>query len=324
MKNALAKNVPKLSFSAVVGTVFLLSFGVASAATLSLSPSSATHAVGQTFTLSLVLSSADQATNAMAGTVSFPSDLLEVAALSKSSSVVSFWIQEPTYSNTAGTIDFSGVVPNPGFTGSFGTILNVTFRALKAGEATIAYGNDAQVLANDGNGTDILKSVSGATITIVEAPPPKAQPTAPPPPSPQPAAPEATSTYPATTVAPTALPEFSVDHAILGIPLSVFGWYAAFLEFLLLIVLLCILLSLYYRRPVNRSRHERLTRAHVVLHEQFSELRAAILEEIAALERIQSKRALTEEEERFVREFRKKLDAAKNAIAKEVDDALRE
>src|SRR3989344_8514414 len=90
----------------------------AQAATLYFSSSSGTQAVGTTFSVGVYVSSADQAMNAASGVISFPADKLAVESLSKSGSIFSLWVQEPSFSNSAGAVNFEGIVLNPGFTGA--------------------------------------------------------------------------------------------------------------------------------------------------------------------------------------------------------------
>ena len=150
------------------------------AATLSLTPANASVNTGDVFTITVRVSSSDQAMNASSGELSFPTDLLRVSSVSKGNSVLTLWVQDPAYSNNAGTIDWSGVVPNPGYSGSGGPILNVTFVAKKAGAAQISFASSA-VLANDGNGTNILLNANPTTISINSASTPQpAAPTLPP------------------------------------------------------------------------------------------------------------------------------------------------
>ncbi len=140
------------------------------AARLFLSPASQTIAPGQTISVSVILSSADQASNAVSGTISFPTNKFQVVSASKAGSVLSLWVEEPTYSNSAGTINFQGIVPNPGYQGSRGNVLTIVFRATNAGPASISF-DQASVLANDGSGTDILSDKQGANFTISGATP---------------------------------------------------------------------------------------------------------------------------------------------------------
>lgn len=166
------------AYSLALGALlFLLPLPV-SAATLTLSPANADVTAGGNFTETLYVGSGGQALNAVSGTVSFPPELLQVVSVSKSNSILSLWIQDPTYSNITGTISFSGVVPNPGFSGNRGQVISIQFRAKKAGTAAIIVDSSSQVLANDGNGTDILTGTIPATISISAqtSPPPAASP----------------------------------------------------------------------------------------------------------------------------------------------------
>lgn len=150
--------------SAIVGIFFAIA-PVASAATLSLSPASVSVSVGETFTASVLVSSTDQAMNAVEGIVSFPEDLLSVVSVGKGGSIIGVWVQEPRFSNPAGTVNFEGVITNPGYQGPAGRIVSITFRAKAAGTATLQF-LSSSVLANDGNGSNILQSTGKATYVI--------------------------------------------------------------------------------------------------------------------------------------------------------------
>lgn len=150
----------------IVGGFLLLSWGqVAHAATLSLAPTTGTYQVGKTFAVRISAASLDQAMNAASGTLTFPPKVLEVVSVSKSSSIISLWVQEPSFSNDAGRVNFEGIVLNSGYTGSGGLLLTVTFRAKAAGDAAVNF-TGASVLANDGQGTNILSGLGSARFTI--------------------------------------------------------------------------------------------------------------------------------------------------------------
>jgi hypothetical protein len=78
---------------------------------------------------------------------------------------MSLWVQEPSFSNTSGTVNFEGIVLNPGFIGSSGKIINIVFKAKASGVASLSFFS-ASVLANDGKGTNILTSSGNANFTI--------------------------------------------------------------------------------------------------------------------------------------------------------------
>ncbi len=148
----------------LVLTVGVFPFQV-NAASLSVSPSSGSQTIGKNFSLTFSANTNGQAMNASSGIISFPSNLLEVVSVSKTGSIFSLWVQEPSFSNASGTINFEGVVLNPGFTGSSGKLLTVTFRPKAEGTAVVKF-NSGAVLANDGFGTNLASTFNSGTFTI--------------------------------------------------------------------------------------------------------------------------------------------------------------
>ena len=143
----------------------------ASAATLQFAPANTSVSVERVGNRDVFVSSPSQALNAVSGALSFPADLLQVVSVSTSGSLLTLWVQNPTFSNSAGTISFSGIVPDPGYTGSSGQVVSIKFRAKAAGAATVAFSSASQVLADDGNGTDILATTNSGTITVAAGTP---------------------------------------------------------------------------------------------------------------------------------------------------------
>ena len=131
----------------------------AAAATLDLSPASGTYSVGQLFDVSVDVSSPDAAVNATQATISFPPGTVNVEGVSEDGSIANLWVQQPSYSNTAGTVSFAAVTVNPGFTGTTGHLITITFRAEAPGNAEISFISGA-ALANDGKGTNILTAMN--------------------------------------------------------------------------------------------------------------------------------------------------------------------
>ncbi len=157
--------------------IFFAFSGSAEAATLFTRPSQASVSVGNIINVQVLVNTGGKAINNAEGTIQFPKDFLEVISLDTKSSIFSLWVEEPGFSNGIGQATFNGGAPNPGFTGSNGSVLSITFRAKKAGTASILFVNSA-VRENDGLGTDILSGSAGSEITILGAQPtPSAQPT---------------------------------------------------------------------------------------------------------------------------------------------------
>lgn len=156
----------KIFASAIFAFAFLaITPQFAHAANLYFSPSSGSHAVGSTLVVNIYASSPDQAMNAASGIISFPSDKLQAVSLSKDGSLFGLWVQEPSFSNSAGTINFEGIVLNPGFTGAVGKIITINFRVKTAGQASLVF-SSGSALANDGKGTNILTGLGNAAFSL--------------------------------------------------------------------------------------------------------------------------------------------------------------
>jgi hypothetical protein len=102
--------------------------------------------------------------NAADGELSFDPSLLAVQSVSKGNSVFNLWTSNPSFSNTAGTVDYSGG-SNDAYTGSSGDVLDVTFKVLATGSAAVKF-SSASALAADGQGTNVLGGNTGATYTL--------------------------------------------------------------------------------------------------------------------------------------------------------------
>lgn len=154
--------------------VFTFSYSLAEASTLQLSPSSGSHAVGETFSARITVDSGGTSVNAAEADLSFNKNVLSVVNVSKASSVINIWTTEPSFSNTAGTITFGGGNPST-FSGQ-STLVTVTFRVLAEGSGTVEFSSGA-VTAADGTGRDVLGNMRTATFTGVSTPEPTPEPT---------------------------------------------------------------------------------------------------------------------------------------------------
>ncbi len=153
----------KLGF--ILSVFFAFSYTV-SAADVSISPSTGSYSVGQSFTVTIQTNPQGKSVNAVEAKLSFDNTKLSVTSVSKTGSVFSLWTTEPTFSNSAGTIDFGGGSPSPFSTRS--NLVTVTFKVLKEGSATVSIAS-ASVLAADGLGTDVYTGGTGATYTVTAA-----------------------------------------------------------------------------------------------------------------------------------------------------------
>jgi len=146
----------------VMSLCWLASPAAAQAATMYFSPNQGSHTVGQSFSVNVLVTSSDQAMNAVSGRVNFPSDKLEVTSVNKSGSIINLWVREPSFSNSDGSVTFEGIVLNPGYRGSGGKVISIQFRTRALGSAVLSI-SPASVLANDGQGTNILTGLGSAS-----------------------------------------------------------------------------------------------------------------------------------------------------------------
>lgn len=144
--------------------LYLASVSIASAASLNLSPNTGVYGSNSTFTVNVNVNTEGQSVNAAEGVISFNPNELSVVAVNRSASIFNLWVTEPTFSNSAGTINFSGGLPS-GYSGKTGKIMSITFRAAGAGTARVNF-KTGSVLANDGKGTNILTTMNGGSYTI--------------------------------------------------------------------------------------------------------------------------------------------------------------
>ena len=153
------------SFFINSGSFNIIHANAAGAAQISISPATGSYAPGKTFVATVMLNSGGGVgVNAADGHLSFDPTLLAVQSISKGNSVFNLWTSNPAFSNTAGTIDYSGG-SNDAYTGSAGDVMEITFKAVAAGSAEVKF-ISATALAADGQGTDVFGGSTGATYTI--------------------------------------------------------------------------------------------------------------------------------------------------------------
>lgn len=160
-----------LALSAVLLGVFLWT-EVAFAASVAVSPSTGSYAVGQTFSVTIQADPQGKSVNAVEAKLAFDKAKISVVSVSKTGSAFSLWTTEPAFSNAAGTVQFGGGSPTP--FSSRSNLLTVTFRAVAEGTAAVTV-SSGSVLAADGLGTDVYTGPTNASFTITAGttPPPE-------------------------------------------------------------------------------------------------------------------------------------------------------
>ena len=139
----------------------LLSF----AADMSLSPTENSYTVDSAFTVNVYVTNNTESINGVGGTLTFPQDMVSVRSISKDGSIVKSWTEEPSYSNTNGTVNFDGALSNSGFSDTRGKVLSVTFVAKSEGVAKLAL-SSGHVLANDGQASNVLGKLGTASYVL--------------------------------------------------------------------------------------------------------------------------------------------------------------
>lgn len=143
---------------------------VAQAATMSLSPSTGTFSVGSTFDLSIFLDTSGKSVNALAVSLTYPPDMLQVVSPSLGQSVIGVWTAAPKFNNLSGKLDLQGGIPG-GITASNALISTVTFRVKSVGSAIVKFLDGSKALLNDGLGTNALSQTSSAILNLRLPPP---------------------------------------------------------------------------------------------------------------------------------------------------------
>ena len=148
------------------GLVVLLFPALAAAADLNFDPATGTFPTDTEFTVQVKLDPTGDKVNASDGKITFDPAVLSVSSISKEGSVFSLWTADPSFSNSAGTISYSGGTPSA--FSSTGSILTIKFKGKKVGSGAVSI-SSGTVLAADGKGTNVYKNGGTATYTISAA-----------------------------------------------------------------------------------------------------------------------------------------------------------
>ncbi len=128
-------------------------------------PASGTYEVGQNVSVRVSVDTEGQTINAVEDVITFANDTLKVTSFSKASTILNLWIRGPSYNNSTGEITFAGGILNSEFNG-LGRIFIINFKTIAVGHAWVRFSPSAQVLANDGLGTNIFSSTGRAEFTV--------------------------------------------------------------------------------------------------------------------------------------------------------------
>lgn len=139
-------------------------------ASLTLAPASGSYLVGSTFDVTVLVNTGGNLVNTVDVQLRFPPDKLQVTRPLSGQSFIETWFQQPTFSNSQGTVQLVGGIAG-GISTSNGLVITITFRVISPGEAVVEILKSSKILAHDGKGTDLLTSRGLATYQLLVRPP---------------------------------------------------------------------------------------------------------------------------------------------------------
>lgn len=151
----------------VIPLLLVLSFPCASLAAdgiLFMSPARGAFPMDQEFEVSVRADTGGAAANAAEADISFNPSALAVVRIETEGSVLSLWPTPPEYSNTKGTIRFSGTA-GAGFTSREALLIRIIFRPISIMPGDVQIDSGA-ILLNDARATNIIASMQSGLYTI--------------------------------------------------------------------------------------------------------------------------------------------------------------
>ncbi|MFT7506921.1 MAG: hypothetical protein ACI92I_000057 [Acidimicrobiales bacterium] len=164
--------------------VFLLGATQTQAATLYMDPNHAELSRGDTLKVSVRLDTdEDECVNVVDGVIKY-SDNIQPVDISRGASILSMWVEEPIIDRSNKTITFAGGIPN-GYCGRIAgdprltnVVVDLLFQSPgfvigasgDTNQGQIAFGQQTQVLLNDGFGTLAPLTLLGTSIELSKTP----------------------------------------------------------------------------------------------------------------------------------------------------------
>ena len=139
------------------------------AAELYLELSEGEYQSGDTFIVDVRLDTQQEYINAVEVGLVFPKDILEVKDFSSGNSILTLWIEEPTFSNQEGKISFIGGIPGS-YSGKAGLLGKIILKVKEASEekkAEVKFLDNSKVLLNDKKGTKANLASRGTSFKIL-------------------------------------------------------------------------------------------------------------------------------------------------------------
>ena len=122
--------------------------------------------VDDTIELVLELKDLRQPINIVQSDLSFDPNMLKVTDINTNTSFATLFVQKEI-NNTLGYARLAGGIPNPGFSGDSGVFATVSFTALQPGATEVVFLPSSLVLANNSQGTNLLKEFGSTSYLIL-------------------------------------------------------------------------------------------------------------------------------------------------------------
>jgi Double sensory domain of two-component sensor kinase len=118
--------------------------------------------------LILKIHSGGEAINTVSAVVNYDPAVVVVLGIDKSRSICpqDTFIEE-IIDNDNGRVEVSCIIPDTGFNGLVGEVVSLKIKPQVLGNITFEYSDESKVLAHDGLGTDVLRSMTSASYTAV-------------------------------------------------------------------------------------------------------------------------------------------------------------
>ncbi len=154
----------RVSIALFVLLLSLPSISHAAEGALFLSPARGTYTLDDSFEVVVRADTDGQESNAAEADISFNPATLSVLGISTDGSVLSLWPTQPTYSNNAGTIRFSGTAAGS-FNAHDANLITITFRAVGNVGGDVHFDSGA-LLLNDARATNIITGMRSALYSV--------------------------------------------------------------------------------------------------------------------------------------------------------------
>lgn len=112
--------------------------------------------------IQIMVTDNNQWLNAVGTEIEYSKDTIEILSIDKRDSVISYWVEDPEFSNPDGLLHFAGVTFN-GFTDKSVIILTLHCKTKGLGPVYFKY-KEAQLLANDGLATNVNATLQNLSL----------------------------------------------------------------------------------------------------------------------------------------------------------------